>query len=172
MLQSVQLCKVPCDAGSVQAMVVAMTRASSRRGAIGWADFRAYLAAEFAAGRNLLVGSYVLPTGQPLPFGLTIKRLKRHRLLRSVMAGGADREAVARQWEHALLADDSLVRFPASVQRCQVTLCERHVPATRARDCSPCAAAGGAATAAAATSDGAAHIAGRQRRARAPGTRR
>ena len=152
-------------------MVVAMTHASSRRSAIGWADFRAYLAAEFAAGRNLLAGSYVLPTGQPLPFGLTIKRLKRHRLLRSVMAGGADREAVARQWEHALLADDSLVRFPASVQCCHGTLCERHTPAIRSRDCAVCAAAGRAAAAAAAVGDSAAHIAGRKRRACAPGTR-
>lgn len=79
-------------------------------GTIAWDDFRAYMAAEFAAGRNLLAGTYVLPSGQALPFGLTIKRLKRHRLLRSVMAGGPQRAAVARQWEHAMLADDAHVR--------------------------------------------------------------
>ena len=53
----------------------------------------------------------MLLLAQALPFGLTIKRLKRYRLLRKVMAGGAERDDIAKRHEHATLADDSQVQF-------------------------------------------------------------
>ena len=62
----VQLCKVPCDTGSVAAMAAAMRTGPHRWSddTISWDDFRAYMAGEFAAGRNMLSGTYVLPSGQ------------------------------------------------------------------------------------------------------------
>lgn len=58
-------------------------------------------------------GDYVLPTGQALPFGLTLKRLKRHRLLATICAGGPARDSIARQWEHAMVDRHAVVRFCA-----------------------------------------------------------
>lgn len=52
---------------------------------------------EFAAGKNLIGGDYVLPSGKQLPFGAMIARLKRQRVLEDVMAvGGADG---GRRWQ-------------------------------------------------------------------------
>lgn len=36
---------------------------------------------EFAGGKNLLSGEYVLPSGTALPFGAMISKLKRDRLV-------------------------------------------------------------------------------------------
>jgi hypothetical protein len=71
----VQLCKVPCDAASVRAMCAAMGSIGGGGGGgggvrggcggvIGWEASKTYMAGEFAAGRNMLSGTYVLPTGQ------------------------------------------------------------------------------------------------------------
>lgn len=40
---------------------------------------------EFAAGKNLLSGEYVLPSGVALPFGAMIAKLKRDRLVADLM---------------------------------------------------------------------------------------
>jgi hypothetical protein len=89
-------------------MVAAMS-SDSRSNDILWDDFKCYMAGEFAAGRNMLNGNYILPTGQALPFGLTIKRMKRHRLMSKVLAGGMERYDVMKQHEHAMLHDDTVV---------------------------------------------------------------
>ena len=73
-----QICGIPTAPGAIEAMCTAIS--SNARGRdINWIDFKCYMAGEFTAGRNMLSGDYVLPTGQALPFGLTIKRLKRYR---------------------------------------------------------------------------------------------
>lgn len=40
---------------------------------------------EFAGGKNLLSGEYVLPSGTALPFGAMIAKLKRQKVMQEVM---------------------------------------------------------------------------------------
>lgn len=94
---------MPCDKASIQAMVTAITHDGRHGAEIFWEDFKAFMTGEFTAGKNMLKGEYVLPGGQHLPFGLIIKRLKRHMLLSQIMAGGDDRDTVARQYKLAML---------------------------------------------------------------------
>jgi hypothetical protein len=105
-----QICAVPSAEGAIQAMVEAMSSDGRHGRNILWEDFKAYMTAEFTAGHNMLNGDYILPTGQAFPFALQIKRLKRWRLMGKVMAGGRDRDDIAKQHEHAMLANDGEVR--------------------------------------------------------------
>ena len=84
-------------------MVHAITHEGMHGDEIYWKDFRSFMTGEFIAGKNLLNGSYVLPGGQALPFGLIIKRLKRHQLLTKIMAGGEERDIVTKQHHEASL---------------------------------------------------------------------
>lgn len=84
-------------------MVTAITHDGRHGAEIYWEDFKAFMTGEFTAGKNMLKGDYVLPGGQQLPFGLIIKRLKRHMLLSKIMAGGEERDNVTRQHNLALL---------------------------------------------------------------------
>lgn len=110
----VQICDIPCGEGAIQAMVEAMSSEGRHGTTICWEDFKAYMTGEFTAGRNMLSGHYILPTGQALPFGLQIKRLKRHQLLDRVMAGGAARDEISKQHEHAMLPQAGQARSPRS----------------------------------------------------------
>jgi hypothetical protein len=92
-------------------MVEAMSSDGRHGDNILWEDFKAYMTAEFTAGHNLLDGEYILPTGQAFPFGLQIKRLKRWQLMRKVMAGGQDRDEIAKQHQHAMLSEDGEVWY-------------------------------------------------------------
>jgi hypothetical protein len=47
---------------------------------------------EFAAGKHLLSGEYILPSGLSLPFGVMISKLKRSQMLGDVIAGGEARD--------------------------------------------------------------------------------
>ena len=47
---------------------------------------------EFAAGKHLLSGEYLLPSGQALPFGAMVAALKRGQMLRDVIGGGGARD--------------------------------------------------------------------------------
>ena len=44
-----------------------------------------FMTEEFAAGKNLLSGEYLLPSGLSLNFGVMIGKLKRDKLLGDVM---------------------------------------------------------------------------------------
>lgn len=101
---------MPCDKASIQAMVTAITHDGRHGAEIFWEDFKAFMTGEFTAGKNMLKGDYVLPGGQQLPFGLIIKRLKRHMLLSRIMAGGEERDNVARQHKLAMLDLNAEVR--------------------------------------------------------------
>ena len=46
---------------------------------------------EFAAGKQLLSGEYILPSGTALPFGAMISKLKRSQIMGDVMQGGEAR---------------------------------------------------------------------------------
>jgi hypothetical protein len=46
---------------------------------------------EFAAGKQLLSGEYLLPSGTALPFGAMISKLRREQMMGEVMAGGEAR---------------------------------------------------------------------------------
>lgn len=47
---------------------------------------------EFARGKHLLSGEYVLPSGTALPLGAMISKLKRAQMLVDVTGGGEARE--------------------------------------------------------------------------------
>ena len=113
-----QICDIPCADGAIQAMVEAMSREGRHGTTICWDDFKAYMTGEFTAGRNMLSGHYILPTGQALPFGLQIKRLKRHQLLDRVMAGGTARDEITKQHEHAMLPEAGQARAMAASCTC------------------------------------------------------
>ncbi len=48
---------------------------------ISWKEFETFFMYEFAAGKNLLSGEYVLPSGTALPLGAMIAKLKRAKLM-------------------------------------------------------------------------------------------
>ncbi|GBF95881.1 hypothetical protein Rsub_08472 [Raphidocelis subcapitata] len=81
--------QIPADARSIDEMIRMMD--ANRDGRIGWSEFESFLMQEFAAGRHLLSGEYVLPSGLSLPFGVMISKLKRSQMLGDVMAGGEAR---------------------------------------------------------------------------------
>ena len=51
---------------------------------------------EFSAGKNLLSGEYVLPSGVAIPFGAMISKLKREKLVGDLMQVGARARVAAR----------------------------------------------------------------------------
>ncbi len=58
-------------------------------GCISWREFEAFMKVELAAGKSLLSGEYVLPSGLALPFGAMINKLKRDRMIVEIMEVGA-----------------------------------------------------------------------------------
>lgn len=110
-MQGLQICKIPCSAASLATMVQLIKAHGPRNSpGITFNAFHAFMAAEFTAGRNLLHSDYQLPNGQHLPFNLTIKRMKRHYLLHSVMQGGAARDVLVRQFFVEQTPDTGQVR--------------------------------------------------------------
>ncbi|KAG2425032.1 hypothetical protein HYH02_015083 [Chlamydomonas schloesseri] len=77
-------------------------------GVINWREFEAFFMYEFAAGKSLLSGDYVLPSGTSLPLGAMISRLRRERLLRDLMRGGSSRAKWRAVAEDPLLLEDEL----------------------------------------------------------------
>ncbi|KAG2434851.1 hypothetical protein HXX76_007736 [Chlamydomonas incerta] len=80
---------VPCDESDIRELVRIID--VNHDGSVTWAEFQSFLLREFAAGKNLINGDYVLPSGKRLPFGAMIARLKRQRVLEDVLAGGKAR---------------------------------------------------------------------------------
>ncbi|KAG2434960.1 hypothetical protein HYH02_012156 [Chlamydomonas schloesseri] len=80
---------VPCDESDIRELVRIID--VNHDGSVTWAEFQSFLLREFAAGKNLINGDYVLPSGKRLPFGAMIARLKRQRVLEDVLAGGQSR---------------------------------------------------------------------------------
>lgn len=57
----VQAARIPCDDATINEMILLMDRNAD--GVIGWDEFEVFMTEEFAAGKNLLSGEYVLPSG-------------------------------------------------------------------------------------------------------------
>lgn len=57
----------------------------NKDGVIGWDEFEVFMTEEFTAGKSLLSGEYLLPSGTSLNFGVMIGKLKRNKLLRDIM---------------------------------------------------------------------------------------
>ncbi len=94
MLPLQQAAQIPCDTASITEMIQLMDR--SKRGCIAWHDFECFMMAEFASGKSLLSGEYMLPSGVALPFGAMIAQLRRNRILNDVMQV---RRSKSRAWE-------------------------------------------------------------------------
>lgn len=71
-------------------------------------EFEAFLTNEFAAGKALLSGEYVLPSGTALPFGAMVAKMRRDRLMADVftvgcMGGGAVHGAWCSAWDTGMV---------------------------------------------------------------------
>ncbi|KAG2426108.1 hypothetical protein HYH02_014863 [Chlamydomonas schloesseri] len=86
LLTALQASDVPVKPENIDEMVALMDL--DRDGVISWKEFVTFFMYEFAAGKNLLSGEYVLPSGVALPFGAMIAKLKRDRLVADLMQGG------------------------------------------------------------------------------------
>ena len=49
-----------------------------------------FMTEEFVAGKSLLGGEYLLPTGVALPFGAMVDKLSRDRLMQEIMTVGGE----------------------------------------------------------------------------------
>lgn len=81
----VQAAKIPCDDNTIQEMINMMDM--NRDGVIGWDEFEVFMTEEFAAGKQLLSGEYLLPSGLAINFGVMIGKLKRDKLMGDVQVG-------------------------------------------------------------------------------------
>ncbi|KIY96288.1 hypothetical protein MNEG_11675 [Monoraphidium neglectum] len=89
LMAALQAAQIPADAASIDEMIQLMD--ANRDGCIGWGEFEAFMTEEFAAGKQLLSGEYLLPSGTALPFGAMISKLRREQMMGEVMAGGEAR---------------------------------------------------------------------------------
>ncbi len=56
-----------------------------------------FMTEEFVAGKSLLGGEYLLPTGVSLPFGAMVDKLSRDRLMQEVMTVSAGEGGLRRR---------------------------------------------------------------------------
>ncbi|KXZ55154.1 hypothetical protein GPECTOR_3g302 [Gonium pectorale] len=83
LLAALKAAQIPCDDATISEMIAMMDM--NRDGVIGWDEFEVFMTEEFAAGKSLLSGEYLLPSGLSINFGVMIGKLKRDRLLGDVM---------------------------------------------------------------------------------------
>eukprot|EP00201_Polytomella_parva_P012698 CAMPEP_0175059024 /NCGR_PEP_ID=MMETSP0052_2-20121109/12193_1 /TAXON_ID=51329 ORGANISM="Polytomella parva, Strain SAG 63-3" /NCGR_SAMPLE_ID=MMETSP0052_2 /ASSEMBLY_ACC=CAM_ASM_000194 /LENGTH=323 /DNA_ID=CAMNT_0016324509 /DNA_START=32 /DNA_END=1000 /DNA_ORIENTATION=- len=83
LLAALKAAQIPCDDQTIQEMIHLMD--FNGDGVIGWEEFEVFMTEEFSAGKNLLSGEYVLPSGLALNFGVMIGKLKRDKLIQEVM---------------------------------------------------------------------------------------
>lgn len=82
LLAALKAAKIPCDDNTIQEMINMMDM--NRDGVIGWDEFEVFMTEEFAAGKQLLSGEYLLPSGLAINFGVMIGKLKRDKLMGDV----------------------------------------------------------------------------------------
>ncbi|GFR39719.1 hypothetical protein Agub_g200 [Astrephomene gubernaculifera] len=90
LLAALKAAKIPCDDATITEMIEMMDM--NRDGVIDWDEFEVFMTEEFAAGKNLLSGEYLLPSGLAINFGVMIGKLKRDKLLGDVMKEGQQRK--------------------------------------------------------------------------------
>eukprot|EP00198_Chlamydomonas_reinhardtii_P007476 XP_001696813.1 predicted protein [Chlamydomonas reinhardtii] len=106
LLTALQASDVPVKPENIDEMIVLMDL--DRDGVISWKEFVTFFMYEFAAGKNLLSGEYVLPSGVALPFGAMIAKLKRDRLVADLMEGGHARAKWQNIAESPIALEDEL----------------------------------------------------------------
>ncbi|GIL85191.1 hypothetical protein Vretifemale_13778 [Volvox reticuliferus] len=84
----------------------------NKDGVIDWEEFEVFMTEEFAAGKSLLSGEYLLPSGTSLNFGVMIGKLKRNRLLHDIMDDPSRRN----RWAAIANNPDALGRELATMQ--------------------------------------------------------
>ncbi|PNH08704.1 hypothetical protein TSOC_004735 [Tetrabaena socialis] len=89
LLAALKTAHIPCDDATITELIELMDM--NQDGVIGWDEFEVFMTQEFAAGKNLLSGEYLLPSGLAINFGVMIGKLKRNKLLSDVMKEGARR---------------------------------------------------------------------------------
>jgi len=83
-----------------------------------WEEFEGYLSEDLAAGKTLLSGEYVLPSGTALPFGAMLTKLRRERLLQDIFEVRFPRQRPA--VVEGIGADQAEARAAAAGQSCGV----------------------------------------------------
>ncbi|GLI60537.1 hypothetical protein VaNZ11_002684 [Volvox africanus] len=83
LLAALKEAQIPCDDATINEMISLMD--VNKDGVIDWEEFEVFMTEEFAAGKSLLSGEYLLPSGTSLNFGVMIGKLKRNRLLHDIM---------------------------------------------------------------------------------------
>ncbi|KAG2431453.1 hypothetical protein HXX76_009468 [Chlamydomonas incerta] len=106
LLTALQASDVPVKPENIDEMIVLMDLDGD--GVISWKEFVTFFMYEFAAGKNLLSGEYVLPSGVALPFGAMIAKLKRDRLVADLMEGGHARAKWQNIAESPIALEDEL----------------------------------------------------------------
>eukprot|EP00198_Chlamydomonas_reinhardtii_P012319 XP_001701656.1 predicted protein [Chlamydomonas reinhardtii] len=89
LFSALKAAKVPCDDATIKTLIGLMD--VNKDGMIGWDEFEMFMTEEFVAGKSLLGGEYLLPTGVALPFGAMVDKLSRDRLMQEIMTPGASR---------------------------------------------------------------------------------
>ncbi|GIM06750.1 hypothetical protein Vretimale_11004, partial [Volvox reticuliferus] len=106
LLGALRASKVPVSSDNINEMIELMDMDGD--GAINWKEFETFFMYEFAAGKNLLSGEYVLPSGVALPFGAMIAKLKRNKLLTDLTQGGTARAKWMQVAENPIHLEDEL----------------------------------------------------------------
>ncbi|KAG2448440.1 hypothetical protein HYH02_006332 [Chlamydomonas schloesseri] len=132
LLAALKAAQIPCDDDTIEEMINLMDM--NRDGVIGWDEFEVFMTEEFAAGKSLLSGEYLLPSGLALNFGVMIGKLKRDKLLGDVMQEGAARN----QWADIARDPELLGRELATMQEAAeaTNLTLEHIMRTEAGDAS------------------------------------
>ncbi|PNH10172.1 hypothetical protein TSOC_003114 [Tetrabaena socialis] len=123
---ALQAAGVPCGESDVLELVRLID--VNHDGSVTWGEFQTFLLKEFAAGKNLINGDYMLPSGKRLPFGAMIARLKRQRVLEDVMKGGTARM----RYVDMLYNRDALATEIGLTEAAAATL-DQYAPPTRHR---------------------------------------
>ncbi|GLC43410.1 hypothetical protein PLESTM_001470500 [Pleodorina starrii] len=110
LLAALKEAQIPCSDATIKEMIGMMDM--NKDGVIDWDEFEVFMTEEFAAGKSLLSGEYLLPSGTSLNFGVMIGKLKRNKLLRDIMEDPGRRN----RWASIASNPDALGRELAVMQ--------------------------------------------------------
>ncbi|EFJ40760.1 hypothetical protein VOLCADRAFT_119867 [Volvox carteri f. nagariensis] len=111
LLSALKAAQIPCDDATISEMINLMD--VNKDGVIDWEEFEVFMTEEIAAGKSLLSGEYLLPSGTSLNFGVMIGKLKRNKLLRDIMEDPSRRN----RWAAIANNPDALGRELATMQQ-------------------------------------------------------
>lgn len=120
LLAALKAAQIPCDDDTIREMIKMMDM--NNDGVIGWDEFEVFMTEEFAAGKNLLSGEYLLPSGLSINFGVMIGKLKRDKLLGDVMEEGSRRAKWADVARDPILMGNELALMQKAAAATSLTL--------------------------------------------------